>query len=152
MENNTKIRKDKTIAILGEDFSYDFYGRKTIAKGYEVDAKKLTLNGYEIILGHGISEYIPFDKFTKFIHTWSEETTKGNVTKTVHKRECVTKLYLDWYKKEKEKIEARNLKHEQKNIKDRITHLKKIIKQVQSGEIQAEIDKLTASLNSSSHA
>lgn len=152
MENNVKIRKDKTIAILGEDFVYEFYGRKTIEKGYKVDARKLTLRGHEIVLGHGNSEYIPFDKFTKFIHTWSEETTKNNVTQIVHKREYVTKLYLDWYKKEKEKTEARNLKCEQARIKDRIVYLKKIIKQVQSGEVQAEIDKLTASLNSSSHA
>jgi hypothetical protein len=151
MQTDVKIRKDKIVAILGEDFSYEFYGRKTIAKGYEVDAKKLTLNGYEIVLGHGNSEYIPFDKFTKFIHTWSEETTKGNATKTVHKRECVTKFYLDWYKKKKEKIDKRNLQCEQSKIKYRIAHLKKIIKQVQSGEIQAEIDKLTASLNSLSH-
>jgi hypothetical protein len=121
----------------------------TLAKsalGYEVGHKFSTKlvreEGIVLVTGHGTHETIPHDCLGKYVATWKEVTKQGHITMTVEKKEDVTAQWTNYWKEQTDKRNAAQAKQQRADNKRRIAHLRQIIKMVQTGKAEEELNEL----------
>jgi len=138
-----KITNEKTLAFTTADFTADTMGGKyTYKAGFKTNANALTLDGLNVIEGHGIGHHIPLAAFTKFVETWNEVETVGNVTTTKKVEKDNTENWTKFFVNRIERRDETIAKAKRINNRNRIAYLKEIIKAVKTGKAEKELATL----------
>ncbi len=143
------IYTDKTVnAILGEDHTIEGVVYK---KGTKVNAYDLKLEGAIYCLGTGWYEFIPLDKFTKYVET-TETTTTTRVGNTETKKrnkvtKNVTNEWVTMWKREQEKKFMAEVNEKVRCLNIHIKNTSKMISDVKSGRSARKLKKFENDLN-----
>lgn len=138
------IRNNRTVAILGQDFTAaTMSGLKTYKKGFRANYGEFRNGGYYVVEGHGIGHTIPTRVFTKFIRRWEEiEKVKSDdtiITKVTHCKKDITADMLVWFKQCDTVAQLAENRQRRIELKHKIAYTRKLIKQMKSGEIEADL-------------
>lgn len=110
--------------------------------GHQFSTKLVREEGVVLVTGHGTHETIPHDFLGKYVATWKEVAQIGDTVTTITMKEDVTAVWKKHWEVVKAKRNAAELKEERAKNKRRIAHLRQIIKMVQTGKAEEELNEL----------